>query len=524
MKLSNLILPILLSVLLFLMLVPLFFFAGELTCVLEMIMIASLACISFVIAFFDLKVSTTILTLIAISFFIPVINAQLLPDTIRFPTFEMQPNMQIEVQEIPIQLNKESIRYQTLQFSYILILFYLLEYLVYAIFIIALPSLVFFKKTPIKASTSNFHKLCQRIAGKMNVKMPKIYLLKEPEVISFGEGERNAVIGIYEKCDLSEDELEPIFIHEFSHIKSDVSFHSLNYLLNKFHGKFGYLTGLAFLCVAAWFINMLSRTLEVFSNSNQIEGLSIAINNLMPFYIAILSLAEIIFFKSILALNPVILNPSPQIGEFRADLMTFLEVGEEKLINSIHSLRSLKLEYFLKHPQVKSSLFSKISDVYSKLEKKIVTPKEYSDWLEYFRESFSNVIIGRASDSPPDKLRVDFIKFVDKLVNETVSFHQSKERVEIGLLWGIKTAIFNDKIALYEFYRDFRKISISDKKKVIGYLLKNLDHFNAKSCSSETDVELVDVIIIVIMLIVDGSISLRASNGFNKIGLEGDGR
>jgi hypothetical protein len=165
-------------------------------------------------------------------------------------------------------------------------------------------------------------------------------------VISFGEGERNAVIGVYEKCDLSEDELEPIFIHEFSHIKSDVSFHSLNYLLNKFHGKFGYLTGLAFLCVAAWFINTLSRTLEVFSNSNQMEGLSIAINNLMPFYIAILSLAEIIFFKSILALNPVILNPSPQIGEFRADLMTFLEVGEEKLVNSIHSLRRLKLEYF----------------------------------------------------------------------------------------------------------------------------------------------------------------------------------
>jgi Zn-dependent protease with chaperone function len=524
MKLSNLMLPFLLLVLLILMLTPLLFVAGELTYILKLVMLAGLIWLPFIIALFAPKVSTTILTLIAVGFLIPLLNVQLMPDTIHFPTFEIQQNMQIEFQGVSIQLNKELVGCKAFQLSYILISFYLLEYLVYAILIVAFPSVVFLKKTSIKSSTTHFYKLCQRIANKMNVKMPKMYLLKEPEVISFGEGERNAVIGVYEKCDLSEDELEPIFIHEFSHIKSDVSFHSLNYLLNKFHGKFGYLTGLAFLCVAAWFINTLSRTLEVFSNSNQIEGLSIAINNLMPFYIAILSLAEIIFFKSILALNPVILNPSPQIGEFRADLMTFLEVGEEKLINSIHSLRSLKLEYFLKHPQVKSSLFSKISDVYSKLEKKIVTPKEYSDWLEYFRESFSNVIVGRAFDSPPDKLRVDFIKFVDKLVNETVSFHQSKERVEIGLSWGIKTAIFNDKIALYEFYRDFRRISALDKKKVIGYLLKNLDHFNAKSCSLETDVELVDVIIIVIMLIVDGSISLRASNGFNKIGLEGDGR
>jgi len=516
MKLLNLMLPFLLLVLLVLMLAPLLFVAGELTCILKVVMLAGLIWVPFVIPLFAPKVSTTILTLIVVGFFIPFLNVQLLPDTIHFPTFQIQPNMRIEVQEILIHLNKELIRCQTLQFSYIIISFYLLEYLVYAIFIVALPSFVFLKKTHIKTSTSNFHKLCQRIADRMNVRMPKVYLLKEPEVISFGASERNAVIGIYEKCDLSEDELEPIFIHEFSHIKSDISLHSLNYLLNKFHRKFSYLTGLAFLCVVAWFINMLSRTLEVFSKSNQIEGLSIAINNLMPFYIAILSLTEIILFKTILALNLVILNPSPQIGEFRADLTTFLEVGEEKLINSIHSLRRLKLEYFLKHPQVKSSLFSKISNAYSKLEKKIVTPKEYSDWLEYFRESFSSAMVGRVS-SPPDKLRVDFIKFVDKLVNETMSsFHQSKERVEIGLSWGIKTAIFNDKIALYEFYRDFRKISTSDKKKVIGYLLKNLDHFNAKSCSLEADVELVDVIIIVIMLLVDGSISLRTSDGFKR--------
>jgi hypothetical protein len=507
-KILSLLQPVFLSSLIGIMLFPILLFADESLFLTNVFLVAGLIWICIIISLLNIRVTYAILALFLMGIFIPFVSVQLIPQTIRFPTFELQSDMQIEVQEISIQLNKELIRCQALQLSYILIFFYLLEYLVYAIFIIAFPSLVFLKKNPIKASSnSDFHRLCQKVAEEMNVKMPKLYLLTEPEVISFGHSERNAVIGIYEKCDLSGDELGPIFVHEFSHIKSDVRFHSLHHLLNKFHGKFNFLTGLAFLAIVAWFISMLSKSLDVLSNASQIETISIAINNLAPFYIAVLYLAEIMLFKAILSLNLVVLNPSPQIGEFRADLMTFLVVGEEKLVNSIRSLRGLKLQYLLEHPQLKTSFLSRINNVYSKIGRKIVASKEYSSWLDYFKESFRKSV-SQDLNSPQDKLRVDFIKFVNKLVNENVSFRQSKDKVDVGGLWKIKTSLFSDKIALYEFDRDFRKISISDKRKVVGYLLNNLNKFNAKSCSSETNVKLFDVIVVITMLLVDGSISL----------------
>ncbi|MEM3489541.1 MAG: hypothetical protein QXO75_07820, partial [Nitrososphaerota archaeon] len=256
-KIYNFFLPFFFIFIIGMLMIPYYFIEEGIKIIFaQALIIAVLEWIVFSSILLAIKITHYILILVLVSFLIPFTNAQLIPETLTIQ------HILLAFPLISIHPDREFLISRTLMLSYTLILFYLIEYLIYAFLIIAYPSLIFMrKKSEVKHSVpTHVSKLCEKISKELGIRIPRIVFLKTPEIFTFGNDDKNAVITIYERCaELSEDEIEPILIHEMAHIKFDVSHHSFHYLLARFHGKFSILTVLPFLCVAIWFIlNFLS--------------------------------------------------------------------------------------------------------------------------------------------------------------------------------------------------------------------------------------------------------------------------
>jgi hypothetical protein len=431
-------------------------------------------------------------------------NVAFIPKTINIRFFE--PN-DLEVKlSIPVYLNKEAITSKALILSYMLMLPFLIEYFVCSFLINIRPSLIFLGKLKGKESKDDFFcKSCEKIASEMGIKIPKIFLLKVPEIRTIGCDEKNAIIALYEKCrELKKEEIELILTHEMTHIKYDLDYYSLDYILNKFHGKFNTVTN--FISFATWVLFGFEfwRVFKIMNFRNCSE----IINSYLPLYIAYLSLVQAIFFIGWVSHNVAYLSPIPTIEEIRSDLVAFLHIGNiNKFINAFNAWRRLQIEYFLENPVKERLRFYKIKEFFRKIFTSQRSVNYFSGWLEYLRRGFIEMMLtGKNINFTEDRLRIDFLTFIDKLVNNNVRFRLLKKRVQIGRLWDFKFLFVADKIGLYGFKRDLNRISYAERAKVIEFLITNLSNFNAKSCSFETKVKLFNVIVVIVMLLIDGQI------------------
>ena len=387
-----------------------------------------------------------------------------------------------------IILNKEIIH--ALFLSYILIFSYLFVNCVNAFLLLFHPSSIFLSHGMKVSKDEYLNNICKKLAEKIGIRAPKVFLSSTPEIYVFGRNQNNAAIVLYEKCNELGSKLEPILLHEMTHIKSDVKSHSLFHLLEKEH-SFG---GLVFLSGLLW---VSSQILLKFGNLEIVDPELFVVNStnfLIFFVIMFLPFFEILFFKLMSSGFIMLKDISPELDEFKADLATYLIVKDKDvLIDSLSSWRKLQTTYMVKNLQFKNSVRSIIKELYNKFMQKKFYSKEYVNWLEYFTESISKLMITfqRGFDFPKDRLRVEFIEFIDKMVNENIAFNVNPERkIELGIWWEIKTAFANDSIGLYGFVEDLRHIPSYRKKMIINYLLNHLNNFNATACSVETNTSL----------------------------------
>jgi Zn-dependent protease with chaperone function len=434
---------------------------------------------------------------------LPLFNLALIPETFNFKIFELR-GLEVITPSVPIYLNREEIIPKALILYFILSLFLMVEPLVYSILINISPSLIFLRKIETKKIKDNpWYESCKKLASEIGIRVPKIFLIKVPEVRTVGCDEKNAVIALYEKCkELKREEMEPILAHEMAHIKFDLDYYTLNYILDKYHGKFTVIRNLVFLIISTFFAFETWKAFQVSGNINK------DINNYFPFYIAVLSLTQLVFFMAWISHNVAYLNPVPAIEEIRADLVAFLHIGNiNKFINALNAWRGLEIEYFFENPVPQRLRFYKIKKFFKKVFAGQRSIHHFSDWLEYLRQDVVKIkFIGRDIDFLEDRLRIDFLRFIDKLVNNNVRFRLLKKDIRLDRWWDLKFSFVASEIGLFGFKRNLNTISYVERAKIIEFLTSNLSNFNGKSCSLEMKVKLFNVIIVIVTLLIDGQI------------------
>ncbi len=343
---------------------------------------------------------------------------------------------------------------------------------------------------------------------------PRLYTSNRPEIYTFGLNEENASIVLYEKClELNEDELHPILAHELAHVKHDVKYLSLRYLWEENNRRYGFLPSIvlsivmAYACVSIYMIG--SSTPKSMGPEEQV---TVLINRSLPYLFATLNLSVTMATKIFLEWSTFTFRrPAPEIDEFKADLVAYLTLNDaSSLINSLSIFRRLQIKYYLE-TLPSTSKTSMLRKIYNRFMEKGVYAREYSSWLDYFKESMGKLMItlGKGFDYPRDKLRKDFIKFIDKLLNGNLNFSLKKENIKFNKLWALKTLLTNDSVALYSWLQEeIYYMNPSHKEKVIDYLKKHLKGFNAKVCSSKIDIPLYEVIIVILTALVDEAIDI----------------
>ncbi len=416
--------------------------------------------------------------------------------------------------EIPIF--KENLIFSTFILSYLLVF----SYLTFGIYIPT--ALTYFsskvllsKSTTWTLKSGKFYDMCKELSVEMGLKTPNIFLSKEPVAYSFGVKENNATIVIFEKCmTLDEQSAKAIILHELAHIKWDIKYHSLHNIYERNYGRYA-LFDFGFIAVYLWFLVRFVQV--VILNSGTSEPV-LFFNNLFPFSIAIASAATVLATKKILQMFTLSFRkPVSEIDEFRADLIAYIKLNNaEPFHNALKFLRKHQVNFSL-NQQIqkgfKQGLIAKAKDSYNKVFNKGIYAKKYSNWLEYFKEDYGklNVTFGAGFDYPVDRLRKEFLEFIDDMCKQHISFEINRQiTIEQRISQLSKALIITTgKVALSEWLKEVYEIPRENRKKVTEYLTNHLNNFNAMECSDSTQVTAYEVIVIILTLLVKGSLTTK---------------
>lgn len=421
---------------------------------------------------------------------------------------------------------KETMMTRTLSYSYLLILPYLFEF--YIIF-----AALFTKPERILLPSSKTHEvkggeiweIYQKLTTRLGVKPPNLFSSDEPSVYSFGlEKDRSSIV-LYKKCsELDQATLEAIVAHELSHVRSDVGHHTLRLFFTGIpQSKLLHLPTVPFVLSVLWFFrDFLYYSLDVKAlvilnlDANTVE-LNVAeassyFNNVMPLFLALTSFSLVIFANAFLFLAIGLNRPVCELDEFKADFTTYLLLDDaDAICTSLDRFRRLQISYYIEKPSTKSTWLHRARQAYNRVMSKGFFSKEYSSWLEYFRQDYGELCLtfGKGFDFPRDRLRKDFVKFIDKLCNQHVKLKPVKTSVRLDTLWFVRNSIFGAQVAIAEWLQeDVYRIPTETRMRVANYLLGNLDSFNAKACSRMAEASLHQVVTIVLALLTDGSLDL----------------
>jgi Zn-dependent protease with chaperone function len=439
--------------------------------------------------------------LIVIGLIIPVLIVQMIPENLDV----------LGIGSVPLQ--RQEIAQKTFFWSYVFILAYLAEYVVNAFLLYVEPSRIFLSGyTVTECNDDHIITLCRKIAAIMSVSTPTILLSTDPAIFTFGLNERRSSILLYERCiDLPEDELQAIFAHELGHVKSDIEENSITHLLSKSHGRYAIVPALVSVAIVASFIlDLIIEASGVSTVQDPYTKFIMLVNICAPFALATGALASMIIVKLYVAHYFNMYYTASGVDEFRADLVAFLTLRDKgSLIRSFSSIRDLQIRYIIETRPPSRSLFSVARELYARIMGKGYFAKDYASWLPYFNESLTKLWLtfGRGFDFPKDKLRIQFLNFIDVLVNKEVKFEFGKSRIiRLGTISDIRIGLSMDAIALYAFDDDFHGMPMSSKERVVGYLTGHLDGFNATLCSNSTLVPVYEVIVVIIILLVSKEI------------------
>jgi hypothetical protein len=239
------------------------------------------------------------------------------------------------------------------------------------------------------------------------------------------------------------------------------------------------------------------------------QGLTEWQNSLTPFLVALISTAAIVVLKNAIDIGKYALeDPVPEINEFKADMIAYLNI-----MSTGPFIRSLR---FLRENQIKNIISLEISkglaktpltnvkDSYNRFFEKGIYARQYSSWLEYFKENYGKLIVtqGVGFELPTDSLRTEFLLFIDKLC---------KSKVALRIIKDLKSSYINrrsfltDNVGIIGWLKDINMVAERDIEKVIKYMDTHPE-FNAQVCSLQTGVELYDVLVTFLFLMVDGAL------------------
>lgn len=413
-----------------------------------------------------------------------------------------------------ITFEKEKLVYKSLFSSYLLIFTYFIElYVRFVVFNInALFKRAFLSKSNVEIEDKKIKNIVQDLANKMNLKTPRLFFTNEPTVYSFGRNENNGNIVLYEKCtELDELTLEAILAHELAHIKLDIQEYTLQSFLTAFSSVKSSYFSLPFLFSACWLFYDLIFLLNV--NVESIEQSIRFFYDFLPFLLASTSFLLIFFARNFLYIPIGLKRPVLEFDEFKADALTYLTLKDVNiLMHALDQFRKLQVRAIIDKPiPHKRNLFKRIKEIHDRIMEKGIFSKAYSNWLEYFKEDYSSLVLnfGKGFDAPKDYLRKGFLMFIDKICTQYIAFKQEKKKINLDIYWYLKLALSGTNIALIEWLGDeVYRVPKKTKNKIIDYLSKNLENFNAKTCCEVTNTSLYDVLTVVLTLLVDGTLSL----------------
>jgi len=417
-----------------------------------------------------------------------------------------------------IPMWKETMIVKTLHYSYLLIFPYLLTF--YGIFITLHTGLIRKIFLPTSKEIPKDHRIenvCERLAKKMEVKTPRLFFVAEPTVYSFGLNKNKGSIALYEKCaELDDSTLETIISHELVHIGSDVKHHTLQLLFTRTASLPSFLVfNLPFVFSVVWFLH---DWLDMFFLANAglgtLEQIAAFFNYSLPLLLSLTSFLLVFFARFYIYLPIGLERPVIEMSEFKADLLTYLMLGKADVIcNSLDRFRRLQVLYHIENPSLKHSQFYRIKEIYNKAMSKALSPKSYPNWLGYFRENYAklNQIFGKALDFPEDRLRKDFVEFIDRTVNGHNIFQiNDPKKPNYDKVWAIKSSIKENRVAMVDWLQgEVHNMQMEKKRKIVGYIWANANDFNAKECSKITQTTLYETIVILSTLLTEGRLSIK---------------
>jgi len=390
---------------------------------------------------------------------------------------------------------------------------------------------IFFKMlervlAPVKLVERNekVERCCEMLSKKMNIEKPRIFLTKKPMLYTFGHDENKATIVIFEKCaELDDRELSAILTHEFTHIKSDIGFHTLKLLFSGAHPSWLSISYIPFIVIALFGVYNL-----ILLSHSTVDRMYVQ-DYFASFYTFILMLIPFLLLLSSEQIFKFLINsalPSLELEEFKIDLLSYLELNDANLLcRSLDRFRRIQILYYVENPILKRTCFHKIAIFYMRLMKKGFFSKDYPSWLEYFRETYTKLelMLKMGFDYPKDHLRKSFIKFIDKLCNDKMVLRMSNKLNIDALLRemdkkkSFKKAIRRDRLAFVAWLEaDLHKISKEDIEKVINNITSTHVCFNAKNCSEATGVPLYYVLVIFLAFLVDGQLYVESEISGNS--------
>jgi Zn-dependent protease with chaperone function len=322
-----------------------------------------------------------------------------------------------------------------------------------------------------KDTNSTYTSVLKRLAGKLGLNPPTLFIAKEFEsrshafVLAGPKEDSGIVVDEKYLCSLSKKELESVFAHELWHIKADYT----EFLLTVYERGFA----LYFLGIALFFICGIMSVFAVMLASGTIPwpflltdefGMPMPLLS-NPVLFAVSAFPEV--FGSLLIVRSLVVSPrlfmfmaiDPMIEEYYADSMSALTTGQPKTVVSA----------ILKEFSVSTLPTAPVGLI------------EYSDMLR--------PVLFKKVKSSAFRNRIKNAFFIDDLLKNELNL-----QVEKGLSGFSLSDFFGFSLNLYfsPFSRMLGQINEEKIKRIYSFIILNSRNFNLRECAKETDSSLTE--------------------------------